>query len=295
KSDNSLSYSDNSLPEFETFSDHTEETRSGSTTAHANNSLLEYDSFCFKIAPDQGSTTAHANNSLLEYDSLCFKIAPDQGRLASVVMNNIYDNLTNDPLLEAVDLFLVSDNSIPPEFLSNDSLSLPENESSSFDHHDDPSFPRPPPEPPDVEIFFEPDSNQRENEDKVFKLGILSYLLVSHQDKTTSDFSENPMMMYGSNDSLSLPENESSSFDHHDDPSFPRPPPEPPDVEIFFEPDSNQRENEDKVFKPGILSYLLVSHRDKTTFDFSENPMMMYGRDIPLLVVLDLHTIPMDK
>nr|GEY62632.1 hypothetical protein [Tanacetum cinerariifolium] len=54
-------------------------------------------------------------------------------------------------------------------------------------------------------------------------------------------------------------------------------------------------ENEDKVFKPGILSYLLLSHRDKTTFDFSENPMMMYGRDIPLLVVLDLHTIPMDK
>ncbi|GKB85397.1 hypothetical protein Tco_0957669, partial [Tanacetum coccineum] len=34
KSDTSLSYSDNSLPEFETFSDHTEETSSGSTTTH---------------------------------------------------------------------------------------------------------------------------------------------------------------------------------------------------------------------------------------------------------------------
>nr|GEU63607.1 hypothetical protein [Tanacetum cinerariifolium] len=42
------------------------------------------------------------------------------------------------------------------ELLSNDSISLPENKSSNFDHHDDPSFPRPPPEPPDVEIFFEP-------------------------------------------------------------------------------------------------------------------------------------------
>nr|GEU44461.1 hypothetical protein [Tanacetum cinerariifolium] len=52
KSDNSLSYSDNSLPEFETFSDHTEETRSGSTTAHANNSPPEYDLFCFEIEPD---------------------------------------------------------------------------------------------------------------------------------------------------------------------------------------------------------------------------------------------------
>ncbi|GJU57658.1 RNA-directed DNA polymerase, eukaryota [Tanacetum coccineum] len=41
KSDTSLSYSDNSLPEFESFSDHTEETSSGSTTTHANNSLPE--------------------------------------------------------------------------------------------------------------------------------------------------------------------------------------------------------------------------------------------------------------
>ncbi|GJR96902.1 hypothetical protein Tco_0269076 [Tanacetum coccineum] len=46
------SYSDNSLPKFETFSDHTEETSSGSTTTHANNSLPEYDSFYFEIEPD---------------------------------------------------------------------------------------------------------------------------------------------------------------------------------------------------------------------------------------------------
>ncbi|GJS33479.1 hypothetical protein Tco_0531861 [Tanacetum coccineum] len=47
KSDTSLSYSDNSLPKFESFSDHTEETSSSSTTTHANNSLPEYDSFHF--------------------------------------------------------------------------------------------------------------------------------------------------------------------------------------------------------------------------------------------------------
>nr|GEX60689.1 hypothetical protein [Tanacetum cinerariifolium] len=41
KSDTSLSYSDNSLPEFKTFSDHTEETSSGGTTTHADNSLPE--------------------------------------------------------------------------------------------------------------------------------------------------------------------------------------------------------------------------------------------------------------
>ncbi|GJW12359.1 hypothetical protein Tco_1578186 [Tanacetum coccineum] len=43
----SLSYSDNSLPEFETFSYHTKETSSGSTTTHVDNSLPEYDSFLF--------------------------------------------------------------------------------------------------------------------------------------------------------------------------------------------------------------------------------------------------------
>ncbi|GKE64269.1 hypothetical protein Tco_1518430 [Tanacetum coccineum] len=43
----SLSFSDNSLPEFESFSDHTEETRSGSTTTHANYSLPEFESFHF--------------------------------------------------------------------------------------------------------------------------------------------------------------------------------------------------------------------------------------------------------
>ncbi|GKF54829.1 hypothetical protein Tco_0165169, partial [Tanacetum coccineum] len=57
KSDTSFSYSNNSLLEFETFSDHTEETRSGSTTTHANHSLPEYDSFLFEIGPDQGELT----------------------------------------------------------------------------------------------------------------------------------------------------------------------------------------------------------------------------------------------
>nr|GFA27701.1 hypothetical protein [Tanacetum cinerariifolium] len=123
-----------------------------------------------------------------------------------------------------------------------------------------------------------------------------------------------------SNDTLPLPENDSFNFDHHDDLSFLRPPPEPPDVEIFFdfEPDTVfltakvvefyvlmikvlctlcpiidpllqfSSKNEDKVFKPSILSYLLISHRDKTIFDFSENPRMTYGGDIPHLDVLFL-------
>ncbi|GJY91459.1 hypothetical protein Tco_0506655 [Tanacetum coccineum] len=77
----------------------------------------------------------------------------------------------SDSLMEEIDLFIASDDSIPPgiedddydsegdirfleELLSNDSPPLPENESFSLDHFDDPSLPRPPPEPPDVEICF---------------------------------------------------------------------------------------------------------------------------------------------
>ncbi|GJV48690.1 beta-galactosidase 17, partial [Tanacetum coccineum] len=81
KSDTSLSYSDKSLPEFEPFSDDTEETRSGSTITHANNSLPEYDSFLFEIEPDQGELT------------------------------NI--------VIEEVDTFLVLEDSIPPGIESN--------------------------------------------------------------------------------------------------------------------------------------------------------------------------------
>nr|GEV49354.1 hypothetical protein [Tanacetum cinerariifolium] len=167
ESDNSLS--DNSLPKFETFSDHTEETRSGNTTTHANNSLPEYDSFCFEIEPDQE-------------------------RLTSVVMKNISDDSSNDPILEEVDLFLALDNSIPPgienidydsegdihfleELLVDDSISLPENESYNFDHQDDPLFPRPPLEPPDVEFLFNFETN----------LGEVISALMNNIDKLDED------------------------------------------------------------------------------------------------------------
>nr|GEW37596.1 reverse transcriptase domain-containing protein [Tanacetum cinerariifolium] len=48
-----ISYTDNSSPEFDTFSYNMEETSSGSTTTHANNSLPEYDLFLFVSKPDQ--------------------------------------------------------------------------------------------------------------------------------------------------------------------------------------------------------------------------------------------------
>nr|GEW34991.1 hypothetical protein [Tanacetum cinerariifolium] len=49
----------------ETFSDHTEERSSGSTTTHANNSLFKYDSFHFEIEPDQGELSRVAMEAIL--------------------------------------------------------------------------------------------------------------------------------------------------------------------------------------------------------------------------------------
>ncbi|GKF82146.1 hypothetical protein Tco_0243802, partial [Tanacetum coccineum] len=93
----------------------------------------------------------------------------------------------SDSFMEEIDLFLASDDSMPPgienedyesegdirfldELVSNDSPPLPENESFSLDHFDDPSLLRPPPEPPDVEICldFEPDTAVINNFDEYF-------------------------------------------------------------------------------------------------------------------------------
>nr|GEX80809.1 hypothetical protein [Tanacetum cinerariifolium] len=138
ESDNSLL--DSFSPEFETFCDHSEERRSGNTT--------------------------YAKDSLPEYDSFCFEIKPDQERLINLVENDILDDLTNNSLLEEVNLFLAYDNSIPPgiknfaddpegdirfleELLIDNSILSHELFDSNFE--DNPSIPRPPPEPPDVE------------------------------------------------------------------------------------------------------------------------------------------------
>nr|GEX85493.1 hypothetical protein [Tanacetum cinerariifolium] len=105
--------------------------------------------------------------------------------LNAEIADRILESLSSSPILikdsdshiVKIDLFLATDNLIPPgienndydsegdiyfleELLRDDPLPLPKIESSNFDHHDDPSFPRPPLKPPDVEVFFdvEPDT-----------------------------------------------------------------------------------------------------------------------------------------
>nr|GEV97324.1 hypothetical protein [Tanacetum cinerariifolium] len=74
----------------------------------------------------------------------------------------------SDSLMDDINLCLATDELLPPniesdgydsegdiyfleELLVDDSISIPENESFNFDHQNDSLFPRPPPEPPDVE------------------------------------------------------------------------------------------------------------------------------------------------
>ncbi|GKD44441.1 hypothetical protein Tco_1269086 [Tanacetum coccineum] len=185
------------------------------------------------------------------------------------IVDTIFESLSPSPIhiedsdshMEEIDLFLATDDSMPPgienddndseedihfleELLNNDSPTLSENESSNLDHSNDLLSPRLPPEPLDVEIclIFEPDAVQSER--------FLS------RDEFSISFIRDPLS-----------------------PVF--------DTLLPF-----SSENKDKVFKPGILSYLLVSHRYKITSDFFENPMMMYGGDIPILDVSNLHFYP---
>nr|GEZ84172.1 hypothetical protein [Tanacetum cinerariifolium] len=80
------------------------------------------------------------------------------------------------------------------------------------------------------------------------------------------------------NNSISLPQNESFYFDHHDNPLFPRPPPKPPDVEFDFEPNSGEviaavmnnidEINEDECFDPGEEINVFANVEDDDYFFF---------------------------
>ncbi|GJW25041.1 hypothetical protein Tco_0038852 [Tanacetum coccineum] len=185
----------------------------------------------------------------------------------------------SDSLMEEIDTFLAPNDSIPPsiendnyeskgdilfleEFLSNDSLSLPENESFHFDRYYDPSYPRPPVKPRDddgIHFDIEPDT------------GILTA-------KVVDDISEHYVLM-------------PSILSTH--------PTRCPVIDTLL-PFSS--ENENKVFNSGILasneekSPHLLSHWGFKAFqiisDFSESPMMIYGGNSPILNVPFLHFYP---
>ncbi|GJR52399.1 hypothetical protein Tco_1402920 [Tanacetum coccineum] len=192
KSDTSLSHLDNSLPEFETFNDHTEEARSGSTTSHANNSLPEYDSFFLRLSP------------IREDVEFCSDFELDTGVVTNkvvkgisehyVLMPNILPTLpTFDPDLDFTPSHdsLGSRNTIfdPGIFIEVKSERLLPRDEFSISFIRDPLSP--------VNDTLLPFSS--DNEDKVFNPGILIFPLLSHQGEIISIFSKSPMMISGGN------------------------------------------------------------------------------------------------
>nr|GEY10745.1 hypothetical protein [Tanacetum cinerariifolium] len=113
KSNTSLSYLDNSLPEFETFINHTEETNSGKPRVHvpnvltthptlmldsdfipSDNSLPKSEIFYFDIEEkNSGSTTIHTDISLPDLECFNFKKEPDLSELTSIVDSEIHENV----------------------------------------------------------------------------------------------------------------------------------------------------------------------------------------------------------
>nr|GEU41575.1 hypothetical protein [Tanacetum cinerariifolium] len=136
------------------------ETSSGSITTHVDYSLPKYDSFVFKIKPDQGeltivvmkdilgepqknsgSTTIHADISLPDLECFYFKSEPDLGELTSIVDSRIRENVSSSknanpfeddhsplfPYVVWIFLFLLTYHVVPPYLLSS------ENEDTIFD------------------------------------------------------------------------------------------------------------------------------------------------------------------
>ncbi|GJR06117.1 hypothetical protein Tco_0529101 [Tanacetum coccineum] len=180
----------------------------------------------------------------------------------------------SDSLMEEIDIFLAPDDSIPPgienddydsegdvlflaKLLNNDYISLPEYESFHVDFYNVPSSPRPPKNPLDDDT------------------GVLTTKVVD------DIFDNSTRELY-----VHVPNVLPTLY-----PVF--------DTLLPF-----SSENEDKVFNPGILiskeekSPHLLSHRGFKVFQLindSESPMMICGKDIPILDVPFLHFYPLDQ
>ncbi|GJX16841.1 hypothetical protein Tco_0217673 [Tanacetum coccineum] len=231
------------------------------------------------------------------------------------IADTILESLSPSPILvkdsdshmEEIDLFLATNDSMPPgvedddydsegdirfleELLNNDSFPLPEIESSNLDHFNDPSSPRPPPEPPDVEFCFDFEPDTGVVTTKVVKGISEHYVLMPNILPTLptldldSDFTPSHDSL-GSGNKIFDPgifiEVQSERLLSWDEFSilFIRDPLSP--VFDLLLPFSS--ENEDKVFNPGILISPLLSHRGKITSNFYKSPDDDFERGHPSL------------
>ncbi|GKA69442.1 hypothetical protein Tco_0775506, partial [Tanacetum coccineum] len=94
-----------------------------------------------EISTSQSQKNVHANQSLVIESFPVSPILVEDSELAQ----------------EEIDIFLVPNDLIPPG-VENDDSKNEDNELPNLDHQDDPSIPRPAPEPPDVEKCFKPEA-----------------------------------------------------------------------------------------------------------------------------------------
>ncbi|GJS58720.1 reverse transcriptase domain-containing protein [Tanacetum coccineum] len=144
-------------------SDH-ESNQSELITFSPENDPLHY-RFTEGIIPNP-STIAQEHEEYLNMMTLLCEISNSQGNLHANP-SSIIDSLPtfaikeSSPDQEEIDLLLITDDLTPPG-VENDSKDedvstfLSTEESFALNHFDDPSLPRPPPEPPDDNLSFEP-------------------------------------------------------------------------------------------------------------------------------------------
>ncbi|GKB37470.1 reverse transcriptase domain-containing protein [Tanacetum coccineum] len=156
--DNLLSDDDSHNLTSEVISDHEPEQNESSITFSPRSDPLHHE-----FAGEPLTLPARNDREFEEYLSLVtvlYEISTSQG---NVHQNSVIESLPispipvedSEPTQEEIDIFLVPDDLIPPGVEDADSEDEV-NESPNHDHQDDPSIPRPPPEPPDIKKCFEP-------------------------------------------------------------------------------------------------------------------------------------------
>ncbi|GJY40684.1 hypothetical protein Tco_0427954 [Tanacetum coccineum] len=267
---------DNSLPESETFCFNLEEKSSGSTTILSDYSLPDYEAFYLDDdhieEKSSGSTTTHADFS--QYDSFIFDLSINPfppadrsdfyheefaGELAHIISPSEYDHFYFK---------------IEPE-LGNFTMDVVED---IFDN---------PTREPRVHVPNVLPTHPTLHLDSDFTISsdsLRSDLVVSFPSGTRNKIFD-PGIFIGVQSKIFLSW-DAFSISFIRDPLFPV-----IDTLLLF-----SSENEDKVVNTGILaageeqSPHLSSHRGLKALN--ESPMMIYGGDIPILVVLFLHFYP---
>ncbi|GJT22527.1 hypothetical protein Tco_0892464 [Tanacetum coccineum] len=154
--DNLLSDDDSHNLASKVTSDHEPEQNESSITFSPRSDPLHHE-----FAGEPLTLPARNDREFEEYLSLMtvlYEISTSQG---NIHQNSVIESLPispipvedSEPTQEEIDILLIPDNLIPPGVEDADSEDEV-NESPNLDHQDDPSIPRPPPEPPDIKKCF---------------------------------------------------------------------------------------------------------------------------------------------